>query len=344
MKPLFLAIGAGVLSGLLVVAAMSGASIAVAYLSLVLPMPLFMAGLGLGTRAMAIAAASGTMIAMATSPYAGLTYFVLFAGPTWLAVRLALTGPKGVVGQRPEHTGPFQQEGPKTQSTFAERITGRGVDWADEAGAPPRDSGWFSAGGIVAMMAAWACGLLVLAAFMTGGLEDAVKTYLTSLADAIAAPQGEDVLREAILRATPFFPGTIAAFWAVVMLGNMSLAQGLLAKGGRNLRPSPRLREFSLPEALSWPLVLAALIALIGPGDIGYVSRNLVLILAVPYFFLGLSVVHKMAALTPLPGALLALVYLVVIFSGWFALFIAAVGILEQWVGLSNRMKALNDT
>jgi len=43
--------------------------------------------------------------------------------------------------------------------------------------------------------------------------------------------------------------------------------------------------------------------------------------------------------MTPLPGALLSLVYLVVIFSGWFALFIAGIGILEQWVGLSNRMK-----
>ena len=55
--------------------------------------------------------------------------------------------------------------------------------------------------------------------------------------------------------------------------------------------------------------------------------------------FLGLAVVHKLAAMTPLPGALLSLVYLVVIFSGWFALFIAGIGILEQWVGLSNRMK-----
>jgi len=127
------------------------------------------------------------------------------------------------------------------------------------------------------------------------------------------------------------------------MLGNAALAQGLLAKGGRNLRPSPRLRELTLPDWLSWALVAAALVALAAPGEIGYIGRNLVLVVAVPYFFLGLSVVHKMAALTPLPGALLALVYLVVIFSGWFALFVAGIGVLEQWVGLSSRMKPLTD-
>lgn len=339
MKPVFLAIGAGVISGLLVVAALSGASIAVAYLTLALPLPMLMAGLGLGTRAALMAAASGTVVAMLAEPAAALVFVFLFAAPSWLIVRLALTGPNGPVAQAPKHEGPYTQEGPETRSTFAERITGRGVeDWEGETGEPPRDMGWTPAGWIIATVAVFAGGLIIGAAVMTGGLEDAVRAYLTQLADAIAAPQGEDVLREAIMRATPFFPGSVASLWAVVMLGNTILAQGLLAKGGRNLRPSPRLRELRLPDWLSWALVATALVTLFGPGEIGYIGRNLVLVLAVPFFFLGLAVVHKMAAMTPLPGALLALVYLVVIFSGWFALFIAGVGILEQWVGLKKRL------
>ena len=339
MKPLFLAIGAGVISGLLAVAALSGASIAVAYLTMALPLPMLMAGLGLGTRAALMAAASGTLVTMLADPAAALVFVFLFAAPVWLNVRLALTGPNGAVTQAPPHEGPYRQEGPETESTFAERITGRGVkDWEGETGEPPRDAGWTPAGWIIAATAIYAGGLIIGAAVMTGGLEDAVRTYLTQLADAIAAPQGEDVVREAIMRATPFFPGSVAAFWAVVLLGNMILAQGLLAKGGRNLRPSPRLRELSLPDWLSWALIAAALLTLAGSGEIGYIGRNLVLVLAVPFFFLGLAVVHKMAAMTPLPGALLALVYLVVIFSGWFALFIAGVGVLEQWIGLKKRL------
>jgi len=65
--------------------------------------------------------------------------------------------------------------------------------------------------------------------------------------------------------------------------------------------------------------------------------------LAVPFLFSGLSVVHKLAAFTPLPGALLALVYMVMIFSGWFALIIAGLGVLEQWIGLKDRMDTPTD-
>lgn len=339
MKPTFLAIGAGAISGLLVVASLSGASIAVAYLTLVLPLPLFMVGLGLGTRAALIAAMSGAVLSTAAGPETGLVFVVLFGAPAWILVRLALTGPQGPISQAPDHPGPYRQEGADTQSTFQDRLLGRTDNWTEEAGAPPRDLGWFPAGHILAVVAVIACGLIALAALLTGGLQDAVTVYLTALADAIAAPQGQEVLHEAIVRAAPFFAGSIAAFWAMALLINAVLAQGLLAKGGRNLRPTPRLRELKLPDWLSWALVATALLALAAPGELEYIGRNMFLVLAVPFFFLGLAVVHKLAGMTPLPGALLALVYLVVIFSGWFALFVAGIGILEQWVGLKDRME-----
>jgi len=339
MKPTFLAIGAGAVSGLLVAAALSGSSIAVAYLTLVLPIPLLLAGLGLGIRAIVIAVASGALLTLAVGWETSLVFAVLFGAPAWLLVRLALTGPQGPVMQAPDRQGPYRQEGPETQSTFQDRILGKVADWEGEPGAAPRDLGWFPAGHILAVVAVIACGQVIAAAFLTGGLETAVIEYLTALANAIAAAQGQEVLREAILKAAPFFAGSVAAFWAMALLVNAVLAQGLLAKGGRNLRPTPRLRELRLPDWLSWALVAVALMALIAPGEIEYIGRNLFLVLAVPFFFLGLAVVHKMAAMTPLPGALLSLIYLVVIFSGWFALVIAGLGVLEQWIGIADRMK-----
>jgi len=338
MKPTFLAISAGLFSGMLVLASLSGASIAVAYLTLVLPLPMLMAGLGLGTRGAVIAVTSGLVITSLVSPVSGMAFAAMFGLPVWLIVRLALTGPNGPVVQAPEHEGPRVQEGLPTQSTFQDRILGKGGNWDGEPGELPRDLDWFPAGNILAAVAVIACGHVIAAALWTGGLESAVTTYLTALANAIAAPQGQEVLREAILQATPFFAGSIAAFWALMLLMNAVFAQGLLAKGGRNLRPTPRLRELRLPDWLSWALVVVALVALVAPGEIEYISRNLFLVLAVPFFFLGLAVVHKLAGLTPLPAALLSLVYLVLIFSGWFALVIAGLGILEQWVGLQDRM------
>jgi len=111
-----------------------------------------------------------------------------------------------------------------------------------------------------------ACGHVAIAALLTGGLEAAVSEYLTAVANASAEPQGKEVLREAIMLAVPFFPGSIAAFWALTLLLNAVLAQGLLAKGGRNLRPTPRLRELRLPDWLSMALVATALMARIARG------------------------------------------------------------------------------
>ena len=339
MNHTLLAITAGILSGMLALASLSGASIAVFYLSLVHPLPIFYAGQSLGTRAALIAATTAVLIVALANPYSGLVFGLLYAVPVWVIIRLMLTSPSGVIWTIPEDQKAHEPEGPHTQSTFADRMIGRSDAWNDEPGEPPRDAGWFEAGHILAVITAISGAFIVAVSVLTGGgLQQHVTEALTELSNAFAAPQGEVVLQQAVLTLVPYFAGMAAALWAFGVLLNMVIAQGLLAKAGRNLRPSPRLRELTLPDWLSWALVGTALIALVASGEIEYVGRNLSIVLAVPFFFLGLAVVHKLAALTPLPGAMLALVYLVVIFSGWFTLVIAAIGILEQWVGLRSRL------
>jgi len=340
MKHTLLAMAAGIVSGTLALASLSGASIAVFYLSLVHPLPLFYAGQSLGVRAALIASATAVLIVSLASPVSGLVFGLLYAVPVWVIVRLSLIGPNGVVWQIAEDQEVHTPEGPKTQSTFADRITGRGVDWGSQEGEPPRDIGWFPAGYILAVIAGVAGVYIIgLSALTGGGLEEKVTQALTELSSAFAAPQGETVLQQAVLTLVPYFAGMAAGMWALGLVLNMVIAQGLLAKGGRNIRPSPRLRELTLPDWLSWALVGSALLALIAPGELEYLGRNIAIVLAMPFFFLGLAVVHKLATLTPFPGAMLGLVYLVIIFSGWFVLVIAGLGILEQWIGLKNRMQ-----
>ena len=345
MKHTLLAIAAGILSGLLTLASLSGASIAVFYLSLVHPLPLLYAGLSLGTRPALIASVTAVLIVAWTNLHIGLVFTVLYAVPAWLIVRFAVSGPNGVVTDIAEGQGAHAPEGPETQSTFADRLIGRVENWDDDLGAPPRDLGWFPAGHILALLTGIGALFIVAGSILTGGgLEEEVTAALTELSNAIAAPQGQEVLQQAVLTFVPYFAGAAAAMWAFGLLLNMVIAQGLLAKGGRNIRPSPRLRELRLPDALSWALVISAFITLVAPGEMEYVARNIAIVIAVPFFFLGLAVVHKLAGQTPLPGAVLALVYLVVIFSGWFILVITGLGILEQWVGLRSRMNAPTET
>lgn len=321
MNHKLLAIAAGIVSGMLALASLSGASIAVFFLTLVHPLPLVCVGLALGARAALIAAASAVMVMGLASPYSGLVYGVVYALPIWVIVRLSLTGPHGVVWDISEG---------QSASLVKERAHG---------GTPPSDMGWFPAGSLIAVLTAMGGALVVIGSLLTGGgLEEFVNQALAEMAKVFAGPQGEDVLQQAVMALAPLFAGMTAAMWVNVLLVNMVIAQGLVAKGGRNIRPSPQLRELKLPDWLSWALVGAALVALLMSGEIGYIGRSLVFVLAVPFFFLGLAVVHKLASFVSFPGALLGLVYVIVILTGWFALVVAGLGILEQWVGLKSRM------
>ncbi|MBL4615327.1 MAG: DUF2232 domain-containing protein [Magnetovibrio sp.] len=295
---------------------------AVFYLSLVHAIPLLLVGLALGTRTSSIAAATAVAVVALANPMSGLVFGVLYATPAWLIVRLMLTGPYGVIRSIPA--------GQKVEAP----------DKAHDPSSPTGDLGWFPAGYIVAVITAMGAALIVTASLLTGGgLEENVTLALTAMANAFAGPQGEEVLQQAVLSLVPYFAGMAAGMWAFGVLVNMVIAQSLVAKGGRNLRPSPRLRELVLPDWLSWALVGSALLALITSGELEYIGQNTVIVLAVPFFLLGLAVVHKLASLTPFRGAMLGMIYLVILFSGWFVLVIAGLGILEQWVGLKSRMK-----
>ncbi|MFC1672905.1 DUF2232 domain-containing protein [Pseudomonadota bacterium] len=338
MKHTFLALGAGILSGVLSLAAQSSASFAVVYLVLLLPLPMLMVGLSLGTRPAAIAVATATVIVGSVDQVAGMMFALVHALPIWLVVRLALTGPTGPVANIPERTGEQSPEGRETSSTFGDRILGRVKDWEGETDLPPRDEGWLPAGRLIAVITVMAAvGILIAALSSAGSFEETVREHLINAFDEIGGKQDQDVLKDAAVMFAALFPGAVAGMWAILLVFDTVIAQALLARGGRNIRPSPRLRELTLPDWLSWVLIVAAVAALMGPGDVGYTGRNLAMVLAVPFYFLGLAVLHKMASLVTFSGMLMAMFY-VAMFTGWFILVVAGLGLLEQWVGLKKRL------
>ena len=85
---------------------------------------------------------------------------------------------------------------------------------------------------------------------------------------------------------------------------------------------------------MSWFIVAAASVALLGQEELEFFGQNITLILAVPFFFLGLAVVHKLACHFAFPRMLLTAFYMALILSGWIAMVVVAAGIAEQWFGL----------
>jgi len=294
-----IAIAGGALSAILylAVALSSPGALILAYLA---QLPLFLVGLSLGVAPAAIASASGTVIVLAATSLgtAGL-YVLLTAGSATLIVRQLLLN-------RPTDKG--------------------GIEWY-----PP--------GLLISGLAAAGLACLGLAALYAmgaeGGLEGFIRERLTSMFNALA-PDQETRIGAAADTIAHFLPAAMVASWNMMVVVNAVLAQGLLTRFGRALRPSPSLTALWLPRWPTYALIAAAAIAFV-PGEIGMLAQNAAIILAIPFVFLGLGVLHAIAGRATARLLLLFLLYMVLVLFGWPVLIVAAIGFIEQWVGLRGR-------
>ena len=302
-KDMLIALGGGGLSAAASMTFLMGSPAALVFVYLAL-LPLLLVGLGLGAKAGAVAGVTGFMVAglIGGAATAGL-YGLLNVLPAALVVRQALM-------QRP--TGPAG-----------------GVQW-------------YPVGSILGWLTVLGAGIFltaVLASHAVGeaGIEGAVSTYLDRAFTIMAPGLGETERATVVARFTPLFPGFVVTSWLVMTVVNGALAQGLLVRMGRGLRPRTALAALKLPEWMSSLLVASAAVALLAPGELEYIGRNLVIILAVPFFFLGLAVIHALARRAVPLATLLAVFYFVfyglLLITGWAVMMVAATGLIEQWGG-----------
>ncbi len=305
-KDMLIALGGGGLSAAAFMAFLAGSpgalTLVIVYLA---PLPLLLVGLGLGAKAGTVAGVTGFMVAgLAGGAMAAGPYGLLNALPAALVVRQALlhrpAGPAGGVQWSP---------------------VGAILCWLTVLGA---------AIFLMAVLASHAAG--------EAGIEGAVSTYLDRLLEAVAPSLfGEGERANWVARLTPLFPGSVVVSWLVMTAVNGALAQALLARMGRGLRPRTALADLKLPEWMSTLLVASAAVALLGPGEVEYIGRNLVIILAAPFFFLGLAVIHALARRAVPMATLLGVFYFVfyglLLFTTWAALTVVAIGLIEQWGG-----------
>jgi len=314
-KKTLIAIGAGVLSAFAATAFMSqapGAMMLVYFANL----PLFMAGFGLGPQAMAISGGVGFMIAgMLGGGLAAGIFGMSQVLPAWLVVRQLLL----------------------------QRSSAPDANLGDDG-----EVEWYPIGDTLCWLALLAAAALLVATFASlsdgDGLSVLVSGNLDSLLQAMV-PEWEPAHRETMIGImAPMFPGAIGVSWLIMTVVNATLAQSFLVKSGRALRPTPAYIDLALPQWISWPMIGAALLALIGSGEMEYTGRNLAMILAVPFFLSGLSVVHTWARQTTFATMALVSFYMVLVLWGWASLIVAGIGVFELWSGLRRHIGgATND-
>ena len=307
---LFIAIGAGLLSALPLALAVSQPG--GMFLLLLAPLPLFAIGLSQGLVAGLIA--GGSLLLVATflaGLLAALAALIFVAGPTLLLVRQALLNRPAAVGAGAGAPG--------------------GIEWYP----PGHLTTWLVWIGLV-----WLAISLAMLATQGPGLEASVRTALEETLTASLLQADPALVAQVAERMAAIALGFGVASWLLMLALNGVLAQGLLVRFARNLRPSPDIASIELPAWIAPVLAIVLAAAFLAPGDFGFVAKNVAPLLLLPFFFAGLAVTHAFLRRTRAAGLLLFLFYLLLVLFTWPAVVVVFLGLLDQWANLRRRMTA----
>ncbi len=296
-----LAIGGGAASVLIYSLTVSGSfgGLVLAYFA---ALPLYLVGLGLGLTAGAAAGATATIGMLLPGGFmAALVFFFVTALPTIVLVRQSLLSRND----------------------------------------PQGNVAWYPAGLMVVTLSVFGAGIYTLAALwlatQPGGFEGTTQAFVENLASSMTAPGAAEHRENIVNTLTPIVPGFVAASWFVMTVINAALAQGLLVRFQRNIRPSPDIVSMEFPNWFPIAAAAAALVGLLLPGALGFYGTNLAIILIVPFFFMGLAVVHALCRQKSAGPFLLIAFYGMLIVFGWLVVIVATLGLIEQWIGLRRR-------
>ncbi len=300
-RDIILSIAAGAVAALMTVAVLGYSAGGMVLIQLA-QLPLFVVGLGLGVKPALVATVSLFVIAAAaTDLLVGLAVASLFGLTATVVVRQALL----------------------------RRDDGRGnVAWYPPGGLLATALGLAAGAGALMMPA-----VVDLSAAEIARTQAAVGEMMRQMgSEAPATPEGAAMIAQ-LLRFVP----AMFAVWLVVSLAiNGALAQALLARFGRALRPSPRMDQLALPSWIGAGAVVVSIGAFF-PGLSGVIAGNLVILVAAGFLFAGLAGIHAALAGVPARPMALAAVYLLLLGFAPALFAVVLLGILEPWVGLRRR-------
>ena len=295
-----LAAGGGALSALLSLSAFTGSPWALV-LIILSQLPLFLVGFGLGVVPAAVACGVASVIlAGAVTVSAGGYFLLTTALPVMIIVNLVMQSRAAPDGS---------------------------LEWYP----PGYALCWLSALGAVFITS-----VALYFSASEGGLKGEVHLWIKGLIENMpmrGSPEQSDAMAGAFAR---FAPAMAVTWGLVVIVINAILAQNMLARFGRNLRPSAKFIDLELPRWPSYAVAVAAAASLI-PGQVGFAAQNCLMILAIPFLFLGLAVIHSISHRLHGRGFILFLLYLLLFFLQWPAILVAGLGIVEQWTQLRRR-------
>ena len=305
-RRLIIGAGGGLLAAMLYKAELSGfaGGMILAYIA---SLPLFVVGLSIGLLPAVMAGGVGAAVATIGDGWmAGVMFSCLFFAPTLVVVWQALDD--GLVGRK---AGPA-----RVGMTIL----------------------WLTGLGFAVLFAAWLSCLK-----SPGGLPAISARVLSVLLAAapIGYPAGDLAMRGVVRVLALLLPGILVLSWLFMIVVNGALAQGVLVRFRRNIRPAPALSSLALP---SWVVIALAGVtgaAVLGRGSLAFLGVNGLVVLILPFFFAGLAVLHAATQRSRLKMALRVAFYVVMLLSGWPVLLLTVVGVADQWLGMRQKLASV---
>lgn len=269
------------------------------FLSYLAPLPLFLIGLGIGLRPLYGAVLIATILVFLTEGFILGAQFFIFSGlgPTFLINRALL----------------HRKKAPGKSTWYPSSLLLRDITLAS---------------GLIMILA------LGTYLYLTQGVDihSLVKTLLKTF-----DPHGHVKDAESLLISIfPFLPGFFAFSWTLMMFINALIAQGLLVRFDRNLRPTPSLINLEAPKSFLIYLGLALVLSFVGVGSLELLGKNASFVLVLPFFMVGLGVIHTWIRKVPFATAGLILFYFLLLLFLWPAFFVILIGILKPWIEKFN--------
>jgi hypothetical protein len=295
-----LSIAAGIAAAALTLSALSF-SFGGILLSSLAQLPLFMVGLSLGTHAAAIATASSVAVASVLIRFEfGIFFGLIVAVPVVVLVRQALLS---------------RDENGTTR-------------WYPPAGL------LLAAMGLTMAVCATA---LPTAIWPTTEQVERARGVLENLPPEFRPGELTRETADRLVRTSlAFLPGFLGIGFFCLLVTNAMIAQGILARFGWNLRPTPRLTDLALPAWFTAGASIAGIGAIM-PGISGTIGGNLAIICAMGFLFAGLAVLHAMVDKSRARGVLLAAAYGAMFLVAPAIVVVLMLGIAEPWTRLRER-------
>jgi hypothetical protein len=204
---------------------------------------------------------------------------------------------------------------------------------------------WYPEGHLLTAMTLYPCLFFICGAALASGHEGGLLGLTTQHLNEALEPMKSQMPGDTVVQLTAimniftkFLPALLGTSWIFLALVSMVVAQVILQRQNWHLRTGFTLHELYTPSWLVYAVAVTGLAGVLAPAPFNYIGSNLAIILCIPFFLIGMAVIHVWAGMQKATKLILIALYLVISIFPAFVLIPVLMGVIDQWGNFRKRM------